>query len=224
MQMPQLHSAVEMQQISNLAHIVEGFLISSAAILALTEPILAGIGLRRNAIFAWPALIFLSGIFLASYLIIPHHGLDQATKQWAFVWYDPQQRQHLQIAVLIIFGAGLELLARYPTASGISTPGRSLLWGGWPVALAAVGILFLTHQQHGTSDAIVRATLIHRVLGVLLFAAASCRTAEIFGTSRTRWLGRAWPLFLLAAGGLLLIYREPAGAYQPGVPANHSGH
>lgn len=224
MQVPQLHTAAEMQQISNIAHIVEGLLISSAAVLALAEPVLVRTVMRNRAILAWPALIFLSGIFLASYLIIPHHGLDQATKQWAFVWYDPQQRQHLQIAVLLLAGAGVELLARHRTAAGISRPGTNFLWGGWPLALAIVGILFVTHPQHGTSAAVEQATLIHRVLGLLLIGAAIFRTAEKFGTMRTRWSGRAWPLFLLAAGGLLLIYREPAGAYQPAGAVNHSTH
>lgn len=224
MQVPPLHTAAEMQQISNMAHVVEGLLISSAAVLALAEPVLARTFLRQKAIFAWPALIFLSGIFLALYLTIPHHGLDQATKQWAFVWYDPQQRQHLQIAALIVFGAGAELLSRHRGSGDISPPGASFLWAAWPLVLMTVGILFLTHPQHGTSAAVERATLIHRVLGVLLIAAAGFRTAEQIGNSRARWLGRAWPLFLLAAGGLLLIYREPAGAYQPVAPENHSIH
>ena len=228
MQLPPLHTAAEMQQISNAAHIVEGLLISAAAVLALAEPILIRSSPQRKVIFVWPALIFLSGIFLGSYLMIPHHGLEHATKQWAFIWYDPQQRQHLEIAGIIVFGAGLELLARHRSSEAIAAPGTNFLSAGWPLALVAVGILFLTHPQHGTSAAVERATLIHRGLGVLLIAAAISRTTEKFGTFRTHWLGRAWPLFLLATGGLLLIYREPPGAFEPsagpGVSVTHSTH
>lgn len=214
MQLPTLHTPDEMQRISNLAHVVEGLVIGVAAVVMMAESRarLRGTG----APFAWPLLLFVAGVFLLGYLVIPHHGLELARAQWRWVFGDPQQRQHMALAALIAAGAGGELLARARPAAG------SLWRWAWPISTAVTGILFLAHTQHGTDDAVARATLIHRALGAVLIGAAGLRALANRKPDRRPALELSAGAALLAAALLLVLYREPAGAYAHEGAAEHS--
>ena len=200
-----LHTAEEMRQISNLAHVAEGAVLGTAALIALVQT-------RRPATedgwrFAWPVLVVAAGAFLLGYLVVPHHGLDLARTQWRFVFGDPQQRQHLVISVLVLIGGASEAFA-------LAGQHRGRIWRlAWPAALLIVGGMFVVHQQHGTTDAVARATLLHRVLGSALIVAGLVAATNVLRPIHSRPLAMIWPLALLAASIMLLIYREPEGAY-----------
>ena len=213
---PPLHSGEEMQGISNLAHVLEGIVIGVAAVVMIAESRRRLQG--QGALYAWPLLLFGAGIFLLGYLLVPHHGLDLARTQWHWVFGDPQQRQHLLLSALIGLGAGGELLHR---SRPLHFP--KLAWA-WPASTVIVGILFLVHEQHGTSEAVARAAAIHRALGTLLILAGVLRAvSSIKRASRAEWELAAGTA-LLAAAVLLIVYREPPGAYAPDSSAAHSQH
>ena len=167
--------------------------------------------------FLWPGLLAVAGAGLLAYLIVPHHGLDRARDQWAFVFGDAQQRQHVFIATLFMLGFGAELLV-------LARRVRAMWWRiAWPAAVAAVGVLFVVHQQHGTSEAVVRATLVHRCLGALLVLAGLLAGADVLRARRSRALAIGWTLALVAAAGMLLAYREPEGAYHGSMDGMDAG-
>ena len=205
MQIAPLHSPDEMRQISNLAHLIEGVVLALVAVTALAEAT-GRLGSGRGR-YVWPILVVAAGAGLLSYLVIPHHGLDKAGLQWRFVFGDPQQRQHLVIATLILIAAVVEILGRAGRVHGQA-------WMlAWPAALAIVGVMFLVHEQHGTSEAIARATMVHRYLGTSLVVAGVLAGTSAVRAQRGGVLGVAWALALLVAAVLLIIYREPEGAY-----------
>lgn len=207
-----LHGAEEMQRISNLAHWGEGAVLALAGVIAMVDA--AGYGAGR-ARYLWPGLIVFAGLALLGYLLLPHHGLEHARDQWAFVFGDPQQRQHVVLAALALVAGAIELAYH---AGRLQRPAWQLVW---PAAVGTVGLMFARHTQHGTAEAVARAALIHRYLGLLFIATGALRAAEIFGGAHTRWLAFSWPFTLLAAAALLGAYREPAGAYHDGGTAAH---
>jgi hypothetical protein len=195
---PAWHTAEEMQLFSNVAHSIEGVIVVAAGMIALAQAFgRMKSGSRRGA---WPMLAMLvlsAGLFLFLYLLVPWHGLAMADDQWAFIFSDPQQRQHFLIAVLLTVGGISELNARR---------------GLFPLMLIGLGVVFLVHQQHGESAAVARAVLVHQCLGVLfVIAGLASLVSEV--KPKARWAAITWPVALVLAGLLLLMYREPAGAY-----------
>lgn len=91
----------------------------------------------------------------------------------------------------------------------------------WPAALLLVGFSFLVHRQHGTAAAVERAVAIHRMLGVVLIVAGGLRWLDVRRTAN-RLLALSWPLLLLVAAVLLLVYEEPEGAYHGEEPVHHA--
>jgi hypothetical protein len=214
LQLPAWHTPEEMRQLSDLAHRIEGVLLGTVAAIALAQ---GGRWSGVRARLLWPAFLLTAGVVLVAYLLIPHHGLDRATDQWRFVLGDAQQRQHVILALLVAIGGGSELLYRTGRL-------RSRLWQlGMPAAAVTIGLLFALHAQHGTTEAVARAMLIHRTLGTLLITTSVLRASEVLIARHRRWLSMAWPLTLLAASMLLLVYREPKGAYEAG-RGTHTGH
>ena len=211
-QVAPFHTVEEMRGLSNLAHVIEGVVLAAAALLALAE---AGGRLRGDrGRIAWPAVILFAGVVLLFYLLFPHHGLSNAGLQWEFIFGVPQQRQHVMLAALVVIGGGAELLARH----GVRRGGVwSLIWPGTAII---AGILFVTHPQHGTSDAVARAVMLHRWIGTLLIATGVIRAVDVLGARRARWVKYAWPVTLLVSALLLAIYREPRGAYEPHTPTH----
>lgn len=211
-----LHSPDEMRQISNLVHVTEGIVLGTAAVIALLQA--NGRFMAGGRRYAWPAIVLLAGVLLLAYLVLPHHGPGRAVEQWRFVLVEPQQQQHVLIAVLVCIGSAVELLV-------LAGRLRARAWRlVWPAAVALVGWLFIMHPQHGTSDAVGRATLVHRVLGSTLLITAALAAANALRVRTARALAVAWPTFLLIAAILLVVYREPEGAYDATVPGHETMH
>lgn len=195
------HTPEEQRRLSNLGHILEGLLLGAVGVLAL----LNSLGLAAWAAMAWPSLTLVAGVALLI-LIYPRHPVSD----WPAIWRDPQQRQHTIMAAAIALAGAAELLPR-----------GSPVWAYvWPGVMFIIGGMFLTHAQHGTSEAAAKAVRQHRILGLTVVAAGLLRSAELI--TGASLLAILWPLALLAAAAQLILYREPEGAYEAG--GGHSGH
>lgn len=194
------HSPEEMRRLSNLGHIVEGVLLGVVGILAL----LSGIG-NAWASTAWPILLLAAGILLLL-LIYPRHPFAD----WPAIWQDAQQRQHTLMAVTIAVAGAAQLLAK-------QNPSWSYLW---PAAVILIGVMFLVHEQHGTSAAAAKAVRLHRILGSTIIIAGLLRAVQLI--SNAQIFAVLWPLVLLAAAGQLILFREPGGAYEEGHGQHHN--
>jgi hypothetical protein len=204
LQVALLHTPEEMRRIVNMAHVVEGLVIGAAAIAMIAEVRAAS----RNARLVWPGIMVAAGLGLLLFLVIPHHGLSLATAQWSFIAGDPQQRQHVVIAVVLAMAGVVEVQRRRGRL-----PRQA--WGfAWPAALAAIGVLFLVHQQHGTADAVATAVRVHRYLGATFMVASVLSAVTASRPRPSRWITLATAATLLATASLLIAYREPQGAYE----------
>ncbi len=196
------HTLEEQRRLSNLGHIVEGLLLGAVGVLAL----LNSLGVAPWAATVWPTLILVAGVLLLV-LIYPRHPFSD----WPAIWHDAQQRQHTIMAAAIAMAGATELLR-----------GRGLgLDYVWPGATILIGVMFLIHEQHGTSIAAAKAVRQHRILGFTVIAAGLLRAGEV-GTGASL-LAMFWPLVLLAAATQLILYREPEGAYQTHGEHGHRG-
>jgi len=211
MQVPPLHTPVEMRQISDLAHVMEGVVLGLAAAVVIAQ----ARGVSGRARFAWPGLILLAGAALLGYLFVPHHGVARARLQWGFVLGDPEQRQHVIIAALVTVAGIVELLNR---AGRLSARGWRL---AWPAALVVIGLMFVLHEQHGTAESVRQAVRHHQYIGIAMLATAALGTLDVLRERPTRWVTASWGFTLLVAAILLGAYREPPGAFQDASP--HSG-
>ena len=210
-----LHTPEEMREISNLAHALEGVVLGVVALIVIAQAVgWLSSGRQR---YLWPGLVVAAGGVLLGYLLLPHHGFAKAGLQYRFVFGDPQQRQHIVIAALLLAAGVVELRIRV----GRLDRRRSSL--AWPVAIVAIGILFLIHPQHGTSESVARATLVHRYLGTAMLAVGLVSGVDSMRERRSAVLQAGWGLALLTAAVLLLIYREPAGAYHEPMSHDMSG-
>ncbi|MEK6588936.1 MAG: hypothetical protein AABY97_08865 [Chloroflexota bacterium] len=195
------HTPEEMRRRSNLGHMVEGLLLATVGVLAM----LGNLGLAAWASAAWPILILIAGLLLLV-LLYPSHPLSD----WPAIWSDPQQRQHTIMAAGIAAAGAAELVRR-------SSPAWAYVW---PAAIILIGILFLTHPQHGTGEAVAKAVRQHRILGITAIIAGLLRAANVI--TGTTLFAILWPLALLAAAAQLILYREPEGAFEAG--AGHGEH
>lgn len=195
-----IHTPEELVLYSNIAHWVEGGIFLLVAAIALLQIF----GYLKNKLYLWPSLILIAGLFLPIFSFI--HHLDELGLAWQATIYDPQQRQHMFMAILMSIGGFSELMRlKY----------RESLWKFiLPIVLATIGVLFLTHPQHGTNEAVLQAALIHKYLGSVLVLSGVFRAAEMLWPNR-KWLAYPWLIFLTIAAVLLISYREPEGAYMP---------
>lgn len=191
------HTPDELRRASNLAHRVEGVLLLVIAVLAIAGNVF---GTAWPSI-AWPVLVLMAGLLLLL-AIYPTHPVGD----WPLIWHDPQQRQHTTIALALIAAGTAEFFRSSSSALGWVRPG----------ALALIGVLFVTHAQHGTGEAVQEAARRHRFLGVTLILAGLIAAAWTSNIA----LAVLWPVPLLAAAVQLLVYREPKGAYETA----HAGH
>jgi len=203
---------VEIQALSNFAHLVEGIIFGLVAIIALTQ----AWGYFRNGWkqYVWPGLIIFAGLFLFLFLVF-HHGLDNVGITWNFILTYPQQQQHLAISILLIIAGVSEILFM----TGFSK--NFLLKLIWPAALIIIGLLFLIHPQHGTDVAVRLATTIHNFLGTILILTGILRGIDVGSKlSHIRWFSFLWIILLFIVAILLMIYREPEGAYRE-IPSHY---
>lgn len=223
-----LHSTVQLPDIpgltpehlrdsSNLAHALEGTLLFAAAAVAAAQAFGKLRGGRRE--YLWPLLLISAGVFLLLYLPT-HHGLDAIPAILSYTMSDAQQRQHFLLAAMALAGGLGALLARREELRGQVRSWRSLLF---PLALVMIGLVFLLHPQHGTSEAVVRARTLHVVIGALFMASG---TAHALSTRRpvSRPLALLWPTLLGATAVALMLYREPPGAYEMGTHQDMESH
>lgn len=195
------HTPEELRRGSNLGHRVEGILLAAVGVLAL----LNNLGFATWASAAWPILILIAGLLLLV-LLYPTHPLAD----WPAIWRDPQQRQHtIMAAALAVAGASKLVRGNHPALAYV-----------WPAALLILGILFLTHPQHGTGEAVEKAVLRHRILGITAIMAGLLRVAEVVSGSTISAI--LWPLVLLVAAAQLILYREPEGAFE--AAGGHGDH
>jgi low temperature requirement protein LtrA len=90
----------------------------------------------------------------------------------------------------------------------------------WPAVLLLIGILFLTHPQHGTGEAVAKAVRQHRILGITAIIAGLLRVAGVVSGSTISAI--LWSLALLVSAAQLILYREPEGAFEPA--GSHGRH
>jgi len=195
------HAPAELRRASDLAHRVEGVLLLVIAVLAIAGN---AFGIAWASV-AWPVLVLMAGLLLLL-AIYPTHPVGD----WLLIWRDPQQRQHTTIALALI-AAG--------TAEFFRSSSSGLGWI-WPGALLLIGVLFLTHPQHGTGQAVQKAVRRHRFLGATLILAGLIAASAAWTSNAG--LAVLWPAVLLAATVQLLKYREPEGAYET-AHARHDG-
>ena len=149
-----LHTVEEMQRLSNFGHRVEGILLLLVALIAFAEATK-----MCNLKLSWPWVILVAGLFLVAFLLL-HHGLGNLKLVWSLILADAQQRQHLFMATLLIIAGVAEIIFR---ARGVT-----ILQFMWPLVIISIGVMFLTHEQHGTGEAVALARKIHQYLGILL--------------------------------------------------------
>lgn len=182
----QLHTPQQIVELSNLAHLVEGLMLFIVGAMVLSEAL--GYLRGQRSQYIWPVLVLTTSLALFGFLFIGH--FDRLALAWKVVTTDPQQRQHLMMAIVLSIGAIAEIAA-------IKT-GRRMLRLGVPVAVAIVGVLFIVHPQHGSSEAAAKAVLIHRIAGTSLVAA---------GLARAWWaLGRRWRNAALIVSGIAFMF------------------
>lgn len=202
------HTAAELRHLSNVGHVVEGLLLAGVAMLALAQAF--GHLQTGRARYLWPALLLAAGLFLPA-LIFTHPTLAIMRAHLSVIVGDPQQRQHLFMAAVLLCSGIAEVVAIHR-----DKPALRMVW---PIALVAIGVLFLLHPQHGTGDAVRLATTIHQWVGSISIASGIIRAIDLRFAARARWSRVTWPILLLVAAILLAIYREPPGAYEPPIAA-----
>jgi len=199
----QLHSPEEFRGFSSLGHWIAGYILGAVTVVALIQ----AFGILKSKSYLWPAILIIAGFIFIPYSFL-HHGLAQLGLVVKVVWLDAQQRQHI-IMLFLLFIAGLSEFL-YATSKLKNEIWRFV----WPTVLTVAGLMFIFHPQHGTAEALAFSQLFHRTLGMVLVLTGVLRGAEIVSVSKGKWFSFAWIVFLFIAAILLIIYIEPAGAYQ----------
>ena len=192
-----------MRRWSNWGHWAEGALLAVVGVLAWLE---AAGSLTGGWAYAWPTVLVAAGVLLPVVIFGHGHEAYESFGGRQAVWSDPQQRQHLVMAIVLVVSGVAEIVSR---SAGVQ-------WLGfvWPTGLASVGVLFMVHAQHGTSSAARRAVLVHRVLGVSIVAAAAARAVQLALDESSGLWAYLWVIILLIVAIQLIVYREPTGAFE----------
>jgi hypothetical protein len=197
----------QLQFISNIGHTIEGVLFAIVALIALLQAL--GYMNRNGAQYMWPSLIVIAGIFLPAYILL-QRGFDQIGVSWNVIIHDPQQRQHIFMAILLVIAGAAELAVRSKTVE--ERPWKFVP----PGALLVIGITLLCHTQYGTPEAVAESMRKHHYQGISVILVGLFRVVDIRWRRRNKWLAYPWIVFLFVAAALLITYREPWGAYRDG--------
>ncbi|MCC6625276.1 MAG: hypothetical protein IT385_28770 [Deltaproteobacteria bacterium] len=190
--------------------------IAGAALVVIALLLLArALGWIRGdwPVYVLPASLLLLGLFLLLDPIVFHGGT-----------FGAEGTQHqIQGAVLIVVAAVELGRARR------RLPHRA--WGALlPIAVGAVGVMFMLHSQHGGGDMLLQITQ-HRILGATLILTALVLAIDNLGLARGNWAAIGWPLLVLALSLQLFLYVEggtPSADRGQGpatpVERGHEGH
>lgn len=201
----QLHSPEEFRYLSSLGHWIAGYIFLGVAIIAFLQ----ASGLFKSKQYLWPVLVVIAGTVFIPYSIL-HHGFEKLDLVFKVIQLDPQQRQHIIMFNLLFVAGIVELLLSLKRIQGA-------FWRFvWPGVIIIVGLMFLFHPQHGTTEAIAYSLPYHRILGTVLLLTGLAKAAEVIWLQRYRLFAFVWVVFLLFSSILLITFNEPEGSYQMG--------
>lgn len=203
----QLHTPEELRYLSSLGHWLAGGIFLIVSVVAFLQVK----GLIKSKWFIWQALVVVGGLFFIPFTLL-HHRSEEFSLVWRVMMLDPQQRQHLIMFSLITLGGAIELMIAVKKPQ---TRGWSVIF---PTVLFLIGLLFLFHPQHGTSEALEYSVPYHIALGTALLLTGVTKAILALWSPKFKPLGNLWILFLLIASVMLLSYREPAGTYEMSMP------
>src|SRR6478672_9190893 len=151
-----LHTPQELVQLSNAAHLAEGIVLLIIALLIGAQ----GFGYLQKTWqrYLVPNVALLASLVLGGFLFLDH--LNELSRAWHWITTDMQQQQHLLIGIILGVASILTLI-------GVKIQ-QKWLTASLALAFAAIGVVFLTHPQHGTDSEAAKALLIHRVAGTTL--------------------------------------------------------
>lgn len=195
--MAPLHTPEEIVQLSNAAHVTEGIVLALFAVLVAAQGF--GYVQKSRQRYVVPGIALFASVVLIGFLFFDH--LAELPRAWEWITTDMQQRQHLQMGILLGIGSIIALV-------GLKLRQPKFMLA-MHVSLALIGYLFIVHPQHGTTAEAAKALFIHRVAGAALIVAGIGQAAALF---YDKWRK---PLVIIAAVGLALsgvlfmVYREP---------------
>jgi hypothetical protein len=194
------HSPEELAELSTLIHNFAGWLFAVLAIVMLIE-MLRGVP-RGRARYVWPGIGAFIGVGLATYVFL-HMSLYHRVSPFAVA----AQVQHQLIGLAVGAGSVAELLRRWRRS-------EHRAWrSAFPLAVVAVGVIFLAHEQ-GTFDALI----VHWALaGTLILAGLALLAPELAGDAAASL--RAFAVLVLLGGAAQLVFFEEA----PGAHGDHAG-
>lgn len=201
----ELQTPEQLQFASNLAHWIEGTLFAIVAVIAFLRA--RGWGTWKGAQYLWPSLIVIAGLFLPVYILF-QLGSTKIIVTRDFIFRDPQQREHLSMALLLVLAGLAEIASEAKVV-------RAKIWKLIaPGALVVIGLVLLYHTEYGTQEAVAEAVTIHRYQGSLIILVGVLKAAAVLWERSLKWLAYPWIVVLLVTAALLIGYREPAGAYR----------
>ncbi len=195
--MEPLHTPQEIVTLSNAAHIAEGIVLIAIAAVIVAQ----GFGYLQKGWqrYLVPSIGLVASLVLLSFLFFDH--ANELPRAWDWITSDMQQRQHLLMGILIGVGSIAALI-------GLKLQ-QQWLRLGLPLAIAIIGLLFLTHPQHGNSEEAARGLLIHRVAGTSLIIAGLAQAGGLFLKQWRKWLAVVAGAGLVLSAALFISYREP---------------
>jgi len=195
--MEMLHTPEELVRLSNAAHIAEAIVLLVIAGLIFAQALgYLHFGWKR---YLWPSVALLASLIIAYALFVGHW--DELGKAWRVITTDMQQKQHFQIGALIGIGAIAELIA-------IKLK-KKWLHLVFPIAVGIIGILFISHPQHGTEELARRGLAIHRIAGAALIISALAQAGAILRPKSQKALLIVTSVALAVSAGAFMVYREP---------------
>lgn len=128
--------------------------------------------------------------------------------------FGAEGHQHVALGLIAVVAGGLEwFLVRRRSRN-------MLLLLVVPLALGALGLAFLWHQQHGSGDMLAQVAQ-HRVMGATLLFAAFLKLIASLRQNGREWAHSGWALVLIVFAFELLLYVEQSDKHQaPDVHTN----